>query len=370
MKTLTDWGRVVVAALLVLGGAWAPAAEQGVTTGSMSGIVTDTAGQPVTGASVIAIHLPSGTNYETETLADGRSSILGMRVGGPYSVTVSYQGTGTAFEPTTVDDAVVNLGVSTDLPIVVRQIAVAETVTVTASSSEVFSSTRTGAATVISRADVATLPTVSARISDITRLTPQASGSSFAGQDNRLNNITVDGSYFNNSFGLGGEPGARTNVAPISLVSLEQVQVSVAPYDVRQGNFIGAAVNTVTRSGTNNLTASVYHRMRNDGWVGTEAAGNTVNPGTFTFRNTGVWAGGPLVRNKLFAFGTYENEEDKRPLTTFEANPGGVPVGGSITRVQARDLDDLAAFLRNNFNYDPGTYTGLQDLTPVKRYLL
>ncbi len=370
MKTLTDWGRVVVAALLVLGGAWAPAAAQGVTTGSMSGIVTDTAGQPVTGASVIAIHLPSGTNYETETRADGRFSILGMRVGGPYSVTVSYQGTGTAFEPTTVDDAVVNLGVSTDLPIVVRQIAVAETVTVTASSSEVFSSTRTGAATVISRADVATLPTVSARISDITRLTPQASGSSFAGQDNRLNNITVDGSYFNNSFGLGGEPGARTNVAPISLESLEQVQVSVAPYDVRQGNFIGAAVNTVTRSGTNNLTASVYHRMRNDGWVGTEAAGNTVNPGTFTFRNTGVWAGGPLVRNKLFAFGTYENEEDKRPLTTFEANPGGVPVGGSITRVQARDLDDLAAFLRNNFNYDPGTYTGLQDLTPVKRYLL
>jgi hypothetical protein len=370
MKTLTDWGRLVVAALLVLGGASAPAAAQGVTTGSMGGIVTDTAGQPVTGASVIAIHLPSGTNYETETRADGRFSILGMRVGGPYSVTVSYQGTGTAFEPTTVDNAIVNLGVSTDLPIVVRQIAVAETVTVTASSSEVFSSTRTGAATVITRADVATLPTVSARISDITRLTPQASGSSFAGQDNRLNNITVDGSYFNNSFGLGGEPGARTNVAPISLESLEQVQVSVAPYDVRQGNFIGAAVNTVTRSGTNNLTASVYHRMRNDGWVGTEAAGNTVNPGTFTFRNTGVWAGGPLVRNKLFAFGTYENEEDKRPLTTFEANPGGVPVGGSITRVQARDLDDLATFLRNNFNYDPGTYTGLQDLTPVKRYLL
>jgi hypothetical protein len=129
-------------------------------------------------------------------------------------------------------------------------------------------------------------------------------------------------------------------------------------------------VNTVTRSGTNNLTASVYHRMRNDGWVGTEADGNTVNTGTFTFRNTGGWAGGPIVRNKLFAFGTYENEEDKRPLTTFEANPGGAPVGGSITRVPAADLERIAGYLRNNFSYDPGTFTGLQDLTPVKRYLL
>lgn len=370
MNMLTGWKGLMVAACLVAGGPAALATAQGVTTGSMGGVVTDTANQPVAGASVIAIHLPSGTNYETETRADGRFSFPAMRVGGPYSVTVSYQGTGTAFEPTSVDNAMVNLGVSTDLPIVVRQIAVAETVTVIASSSEVFSSTRTGAATVITRTDVATLPTVSARISDITRLTPQASGSSFAGQDNRLNNITVDGSYFNNSFGLGGEPGARTNVAPISLESLEQVQVSVAPYDVRQGSFIGAAVNTVTRSGTNNLTASVYHRMRNDGWVGTEADGNTVNPGTFTFRNTGVWAGGPIVRNRLFAFGTYENEEDKRPLTTFEANAGGQPVGGSITRVQASDLDALAAYLRSNFDFDPGTYSGLQDLTPVKRYLL
>ncbi|MGD9902017.1 MAG: carboxypeptidase regulatory-like domain-containing protein [Vicinamibacterales bacterium] len=369
---MMQWTRVL-ALVATLGAAIAaplPALAQGVTTGSLSGLVSDQQAQPVVGASVIAIHLPSGTTYETTTRADGRFFVPGMRVGGPYSVTVAYQGTGTAFEPTTLEDLVVNLGVATELPVTVRAIAVTETVTVTASSSEVFSSTRTGAATVITRADVATLPTVSARISDITRLTPQASGSSFAGQDNRLNNITVDGSYFNNSFGLGGEPGARTNVAPISLESLEQIQVSVAPYDVRQGSFIGAAVNTVTRSGTNSLRASAYHRMRNDGWVGTEADGNAVNPGTFTFRNTGGWAGGPIVRNRLFAFGTYENEEDKRPLTTFLANAGGQAVGGSITRVLASDLDALASYLKNNFGYDPGSYQGLQDLTPAKRYLL
>ena len=135
----------------------------------------------------------------------------------------------------------------------------------------------------------------------------------------------VDGSYFNNSFGLGAQPGDRTGVAPISLEAIEQVQVSIAPFDVRQGSFIGAAVNSVTRSGTNRFTASVYHRMRNEDFVGTEARGLAVNPGTFTFRDTGIWASGPIIKNKLFVFGNYENEEEERPLTTFRANTGGEP---------------------------------------------
>ena len=202
-------------------------------------------------------------------------------------------------------------------------------------------------------------------------MTPQAGASgSFAGQDNRLNNMTVDGSYFNNSFGLGSAPGERTNVAPISLESIEQVQVSVAPFDVRQGSFIGAAVNTVTRSGTNQLTASFYHRMRNEDFVGTEARGQAVNPGTFNFRDTGVWGGGPIVKNRLFVFGNYENEEDNRPLTTYRANTGGEPVAGTVTRVLESDLTALSSFLQQNFGYDPGAFAGLTDLTPAKRYLL
>src|SRR5918996_6185673 len=135
---------------------------------------------------------------------------------------------------------------------------------------------RPGAATSVSRTEIATLPTVSGRINDITRLTPQSSGMTFGGQDNRLNNITVDGSYFNNSFGLAGTPGERTGVAPISLDAIEEIQVSVAPFDVRQGNFVGAAVNTVTRSGTNQFSGSVFHRMRGDDWVGTKAKGLAV----------------------------------------------------------------------------------------------
>ena len=255
-----------------------------------------------------------------------------MRVGGPYSVTVTFDGgAGTAFAPETRDDVQVNLGVASDVLFTVRSIAIQETVTVSGQIDPVFSSTRTGASTTVTRLDIAGLPTISGRISDLTRMTPQASGDSFAGQDSRQNNMTVDGSYFNSPFGLGsGQPGGRTGVAPISLESIEQVQVSVAPYDVRQGNFIGAAVNTVTRSGTNQFTGSVYHRMRNEDFVGTEAKGLAVNPGTFTFRDTGVWGGGPIFRNKLFVFGNYENEEDKRPLHTFRANAGGEPVGGSV----------------------------------------
>jgi hypothetical protein len=347
---------------------------QGVTTGGIAGIVTGAQSQPIGGASVIAIHEPSGTTYEATTRADGRYSIPSMRVGGPYTIQVIYVGGGTgggaAFAPKTVENINVALGVNVDVDVSVEAITVAEQVEVTAQSDPVFASTRTGAATAVGRDDIANLPTIAGRLESVTRLTPQASGNSFAGQDHRLNNITVDGSYFNNSFGLGNQPGERTNVAPISLEAIEQVQVSVAPYDVRQGSFIGAAVNSVTRSGTNRLSASAYHRMRNEGFVGTEARGQVVNPGVFTFRDTGVWGSGPIVRNKLFVFGNYENEEDDRPLNTFRANAGGEPVGGSITRVLASDLTALSAFLSQNFQYETGPFENLQDLTPAKRYLL
>jgi hypothetical protein len=361
-------------AILALGVALFPtpsAYAQGVTTGTIAGIVTNPQQEPVTGVSVIAIHEPSGTSYEGVTRADGHFSLPGMRVGGPYSVTVAYVGAGgTAFQPETQTDVTVNLGVASDLTFVVRPIAVTEEVTVTATSDPIFSSSRTGAATAVSRDELALLPTISGRINDMTRLTPQASGMSFGGQDNRLNNITVDGSAFNNAFGLAGAPGERTGVAPISLESIEQVQVSVAPFDVRQGNFIGAGINTVTRSGTNQFSGSFYHRFRNQDFVGTEAKGLAFNPGTFTFRNTGGSASGPIVKNKWFVFGNYEDEKDTRPLTTFVANRGGQPVGGNVTRVLESDLATLSSFLSSRLSYTPGPYEGYDDLTPVKRFLI
>ncbi len=376
MKRLSDIAMRLtgIVSLLALCALLIPAAAgaQGVTTGIMSGVVTNVQGQPVPGASVIAIHEPSGTVYESTSRADGRFSMPGMRVGGPYSVTVNFVGAGgTAFEPRTITDLTVNLGTSTDVPVQVKTVNLTETVTVTATAADaVFSSSRTGASTAVVRTEIALIPTLNGRITDITRLTPQANGSNVAGADNRMNNITVDGSSFNNSFGLGGQPGDRTGVAPISLESIEQVQVNVAPFDVRQGAFIGAGINTVTRSGTNKLVGSLYHRFRDQSFVGTNAKGLTVNPGTFTFRNTGGWAGAPIVKNKLFVFGNYEDQSEERPLINFRANTGGEAVAGQVTRVLKSDLDTLSGFLKDRFQYETGGYDNIPKLTPVKRFLI
>lgn len=339
---------------------------QGVTTAAVTGIVQDAQGGVVPGATVTAVHEPSGTTYSGVSQSDGRFLIQGMRVGGPYTVTAELSG----FRNAVQSNVELTLGVTQDLEFTLALATVSETVEVVATIDPVFSSSRTGAATSVSRQELALLPTLNGRISDITRLTPQASGGSFAGNDNRMNNITVDGSSFNNSFGLGGQPGDRSGVAPISLEAIEQIQVNVAPFDVRQGAFIGAGVNTVTRSGTNRLTGSFYHRFRNQDWVGTEAKGQAVNPGTFTFRNTGGWVGGPILRNKWFAFGNYEDQMDKRPLTTFRANNGGEPATGQVTRVLASDLTQLSGFLRDRFDYETGPYNDIPDETPAKRFLL
>ena len=140
--------------------------------------------------------------------------------------------------------------------------------------------------------------------------------------------------------------------------------MSVAPFDVRQGNFVGANVNTVTRSGTNKFTASVYTRMRNDGWVGSEAKGFPLPANIFTTRNTGVWAGGPILKDKLFVFGSYENQDDTRPISTFRANLGGEPASGSVTRVLKTDMDAISSFLSSKFQYDTGPYENIDKLTP------
>ncbi|MEW6322967.1 MAG: carboxypeptidase regulatory-like domain-containing protein [Acidobacteriota bacterium] len=368
MRQAKRWMEWLAAAAFVAMTA-APAAAQGVTTGSMSGTVTD-GSRPVEGAAVIVRHEPSGTMYEATTRADGRFFIPGMRVGGPYTVIVAPGQTGTTpFDPKTQENVFVQLGVTTDLPIAVSALTVTETVVVTGQTDPVFSPNRTGAATSVDRETLEAIPTVNRRLGDITRLTPQASGNSFAGQDTRLNNITVDGSYFNNSFGLGSTPGDRTGVAPISLDAVEQVQVSVAPFDVRQGNFVGANVNTVTRSGTNQFRGSIYHQLRDEGLVGTDAKGLRFNPGTFDFRNTGGYLGGPVLRNKVFFFSNYEDEKLTEPGTTFRANAGGEPVGGSVTRVLASDLTTLSSFLQQRFNYATGPFEGYDHETPAVRFL-
>ncbi|WP_026952982.1 TonB-dependent receptor [Algoriphagus mannitolivorans] len=352
--------------LLVLSTGYA--LSQGVTTSGISGVVTEANGQPLPGANVVATHLPSGTRYGAVSNVEGKYSIPGMRVGGPYRLTVSFIG----FSTQEIDGIVLSLGVFANVNVVLPEDGQElSEVVVTSSAGSIFSNERTGASTSIDNRTLSKLPTISRNINDFTRLTPQSNGQSFAGQDSRLNNITVDGSYFNNSFGLGSgsNPGGRTGVSPISLDAIEQISVNVAPYDVRQGNFTGAGVNTVTRSGTNEFTGSAYYFWRNNKNVGTEAGQNTFNPGDFTYKQYGFRVGGPIIKDKLFFFASFEDETEARPGTTWVANRGEA-IQGNVTRVLASDLDQLSTFLRNNFNYETGPYEGYDNETLGTKFLV
>jgi hypothetical protein len=338
-----------------------------VTTSSVIGSVVGEDGRPLAGAQVVAVHQPSGTRYGTLSRADGRFLIPGMRIGGPYTVTASMIG----FQSQAREGISLTLGVASDVAFVLATSAVQlEGITATVDQGGILSSDRTGAATSVSREQLTVVPTITGRLESIARLSPQFSGTfSFAGQDPRLNSITVDGSYFQNSFGLGNTPGDRTGVAPISLAAIEQVQVNVAPFDVRQGNFIGAGVNTVTRSGTNEFRGELYTQFRDENFVGTRAGSNDFDPGVFNFRQFGGWVSGPILQNKLFFFTSLESDALTEPGTTFRSNAGGETVGGGTTRVLRRDLEQLSTFLSSNFNYQTGPFEGYDHETPALRFL-
>lgn len=358
LRTLTLLG-----AMALVGSLWSTDASAQVTTGSMRGAVADSAGNPLEGARVTATHRPSGTVYQASTRADGRFIIPGMRVGGPYTV----EATRIGFAKQSRDGLSVTLGVSTDVNFRLGQLAAQLTAVTVTSTGGQIAETRTGAATSVPQAALEQLPTISRRIDDFTRLTPQASGSSFAGVDNRLNNIMVDGAYFNNSFGLAGQPGDRTGVSPISLDAIEAIQVNIAPFDVRQGNFTGAAVNTITKSGTNEFSGSVYTLMRDQDMVGTRVGGRAFNPGTFDYSQIGFRLSGPILKNKLFFFVSYESDGLTEPGTTWRANEGGETVTGQVTRVLRSDLETLSDYLRTNFGYETGPFQGYDHEVPSMR---
>ena len=363
-------------AFLAIPAAATTVSAQGITTAAVTGIVREAGGTPKADVRVVAVHQPSGTTYQGLTRADGRFTMPGMRVGGPYTIRALLLG----FEPDVREGVFLTLGVPTEVQFTLRTAAIrlAE-VRVTGESEATFSSERTGAQTSVPRDAIASLPTITGRIEDFVRLTPQYSGAgfgfSFAGQDNRLNNVTIDGTQFNNSFGLAGQPGDRTGVAPISMDAIEQVQVNVAPYDVRQGNFVGAGVNTVTRSGTNEFRGSALYAFRDNRSLlhGTKAGAAKVNPGEFEFSKIGLSFGGPILKDKLFFFVNYEDDGLTAPATTFTACPAGAAAGtcakDNTTRVLQTDLDALSTFLSSNFGYNTGPYQGYDFETPATRYL-
>ncbi len=275
------------------------------TTASLNGVVTDQNGNPLPGANIIAVHQPSGTQYGTSSREDGRYNLTGLRVGGPYRVTVSYVGY------TSQTEEGFNLALSQDLRVdfkLPEQAVELSGVTVTAERSAVLSAARTGAALNVSNKQIQEIPTTSRSFQNFAKLSPLVDGTGLgtAGRSSRYNNVQIDGTQYNDLFGLGstGTPGGQTGTNPISLDAIDQFQVVIAPYDVRQSGFTGGGINAITKSGTNRFSGSVYFYGRNQDLVGKWKADNVEAKKLDEFKEyqTGFRLGGPVISDKLFFF--------------------------------------------------------------------
>jgi Carboxypeptidase regulatory-like domain/TonB dependent receptor len=336
-----------------------------VTTGSISGIIKDDKGSELSGATIEVLHVPSGSVYRAASGKGGGYSVSSLRIGGPYTVTISFVG----FKPEVITEVNVQLGEPTKINITLTDAnsSLKEVVvTGAARKGALISKDRKGTSTNINRRLITALPTLNRNITDFTKLTPQASGTSFAGQDNRFINLTVDGSIFNNSFGLQALPGSQTSASPISVDAIEEIQVNVSPYSVKDAGFTGASINAVTRSGTNTFHGSVFYNNRNQSLVGNKAGSDGKTPVTilnFDVKQYGASLGGPIVKNKLFFFANFEQEKRTDPGTAIVADNGSNTGQTNVSRVKKTDLDAMSAFLNTNFGYDPGKYDNFNFLT-------
>lgn len=348
---------LAIAALL----ATSMAFSQGVTTASIGGKVTDNSGEPLIGATVLAVHVPSNTTYGAVSDFNGFYRISGMRTGGPYKITISYTG----FAEDAREGVYLSLGQTSRI-----NSSLSESVTelgeviLTGQASGVFGSNKTGANTNVSQRDIETLPAASRSIADFVRITPQAQltegndgfSISLAGQNNRYNAIYIDGAVNNDVFGLAGSGtnGGQTGVNPFSVDAIETFQINLAPFDVRQSGFAGGSINAITRSGSNRFEGSAYYFTRNQSLAGKTPPG-LVGPGEdrekledFTAKTYGLRIGGPIVKDKVFFFFNYERQDDEIPQPfNFSQYTG---------RSSEADLNNLASFLQSTYGFDPGPF--------------
>jgi hypothetical protein len=349
MKHLTEtWLVAVLLATLAV-----PASAQNVTTGSLSGVVRDAQGGVLPGATVVAVHVPTGTSYEGVTESDGRFSILNVRVGGPYEITVAMPG----FRTETLGDLTVALGESSEVPVTLNLETLTETVVVTAEASAIFSPSRAGTTATVDSATIENLPTLQRSLQDFARVNPffvqtatnaNPSALSVAGRSGRYNNLQIDGAVNNDLFGLAdtATPGGQASTEPISLDAIQELQLVVSPYDVRQGNFSGGGINAITRSGANDFKGTGYWFFRNQDWVGNGVDDRPI--ATFSDNQFGGSLGGPLSRNKAFFF---TNLEWGRRET-----PSGFSVDGSSGQTFGREaeIQRVLNILQSRYGYDPG----------------
>ena len=326
-----------------------------VTTSAMSGVVTDENQEALIGATVTALHTPSGTKYNAVTNMDGRYSMKGMRPGGPYTVTVSYIG----YQTRQIEDVTLQLAETYDLDVDMSVNSNTLGEVVVTSEATKFRAEKTGAATNINSTQISNLPTVTRSLTDVTRLSPfGGNGMSFAGTDGRLANFTVDGANFNNNFGLSDNlPGGGN---PISIEAIEEMQVVISPYDVRQTNFIGGGVNAVTKSGTNTFRGSAYIFHRNENMRGDAVDRYQIAQAREKDQVTtyGFTLGGPIWKNKLFFFVNGEMTKQPTIVNRWRASDNGIgDADAFISRTTLEDLGRVSEHVMNKYGYDTGSYT-------------
>lgn len=326
-----------------------------VTTSGMSGKLTDENKEAIIGAIIQAVHQPSGTRYSTSTNEDGRFLIQGMRPGGPYEVNIRYMG----FKPKSIKNINLELAETYNMNIVINEDAKEMDELVVVGSSSKFAGEKTGASTNISNEQLESMPTISRSITDITRLSPYGgNGMNFAGVDGRTANFTVDGANFNNNFGLSdGLPGGGN---PISIDAIEELQVVISPFDVRQTNFIGGGINAITKSGTNTFKGTAYVHHHNENMRGDAVYDQTIAGARDRDRSTtyGATFGGPIIKDKLFFFANAEYTASPSVAVRWRASQDGVGNEEQyLAYTTVQDMQRVKDFVAERYGYDTGSYT-------------
>ena len=325
-----------------------------VTTSALSGKVTlGGSNESVVGATIQAIHEPSGTRYGAVTNVDGRYTIQGMRVGGPYTIKVTYIG----YQPKEAKGVTLQLGETHNQNFNMSEDASVLGEVVIKGKASKFAAEKTGASTNISNTQIMNMPTINRSITDIARLSPYSNGMSFAGGDGRSSNFTLDGANLNNNFGLTDKlPGGGS---PISMDAIDEVQIVVSPFDVRQTNFIGGGINAVTKSGTNKFKGTAYIYYNNENMHGNRVnnldLGERGKNGTTTY---GFTLGGPIVKDKLFFFANAEYSKSPNVVNRWRASENGnANPANYISRVSQAEMQKVKDFLIQKYGFDPGSYT-------------
>ena len=349
--------------LLLLGALVWPSAAlgQGVTSATIQGTILDENEAPLPGANVVAVHEPSGSRYGTTTNERGAFTIANVRVGGPYTITVSFVG----YQSKRETGLRLDLGESRDISLQLRpKTQQLDEVQVVEERGAVFDEDRKGLSTNISQEEVQSAPTIDRSIADFARFTPQAivgnddddgSSISIAGQNNRYNSIFIDGAVSNDVFGLSatGTDGGQTGATPISIDAIEQFNIAISPYDVTQSYFGGGAINAVTRSGTNQFKGSLAFQYRDENFA--EDLPDAPFPAFSNERYVGR-LGGPIIKDKLFFFVNFDLNDESSPQP-FE---GGFEEYRGSTIQTEQDLQDLLTFVENTVGdrYNPGSFRG------------